>query len=157
MKSFRSSRHDPHPHHHHGQGGHHHHHHHGQGGQPQQSNQQCGRLQRLLTPLGCHNPQVPILIPCLIIVIRMMVLVIMMMVLAMMLVVLVKMMGVGVMIIVAAMMSACFHHQECSGDSQPGRDSFSKRLNSNGDAGFKSVVPQVFRRITLSVTINFQD
>ena len=65
MKSFRSSRHDPHPHHHHGQGGHHHHHHgqgghphhhHGQGGQPEQSNQQCGRLQRLLTPLGCHNP-----------------------------------------------------------------------------------------------------
>ena len=56
MKSFRSSRHDPHPHHHHGQGGHHHHHHHGQGGQPEQSDQQCGRLQRLLTPLGCHNP-----------------------------------------------------------------------------------------------------
>ena len=60
MKSFRSSRHDHDHHHHHGEGGHHHHphchHHHGQGGQPQQSNQQCGRLQRLLTPLGCHDP-----------------------------------------------------------------------------------------------------
>ena len=57
----------------------------------------------------------------------------------------------------AATIRAWLHCQECSGDSQPGRDSFSKRFNSNGDAGFKSVVSQVFRRITVSVTINFQD